>query len=45
MLTLSGDEKRAVLEKALEEGDASAYPIGRVLAAADLAIDIHWSPH
>jgi 6-phosphogluconolactonase len=45
MLTLSGDEKRAVLERALEEGDASAYPIGRVLAAADLAIDIHWSPH
>jgi len=44
MLTVTGDEKRKLLERAVAEGDASTYPIGRVLAAADLAIDIHWSP-
>lgn len=44
MISITGDEKRAVLEQALEEGEGSRYPIGRVLAAADLAIDIHWCP-
>lgn len=43
MLTLSGDEKRKVLEKAIEEGPLSRYPIGQVLADAEQAIDIHWS--
>lgn len=44
MIAISGDDKRAVLEQALEEGEGARYPIGRVLAAAELAIDIHWCP-
>jgi 6-phosphogluconolactonase len=44
LLTLSGATKRAVVERAIDEGAASAYPVGRVLAAADKPIDIHWSP-
>ena len=34
MLTLSGSEKRAVVERALAEGPSSEAPIGRVLADA-----------
>lgn len=44
LLTLVGDAKRAVLSEAIEEGDSSRYPVGRVLAAADKPVDIHWSP-
>ncbi len=44
MVSITGAQKRKVLEQALEEGAGSALPIGRVLAAADLAIDIHWAP-
>ena len=43
LLTIAGDKKRAVLEEAIEQGAKSAYPIGRVLADAEQAIDIHWS--
>ena len=43
LITLNGDDKRAVVEKAIEQGDSSPYPIGRVLAAADKPVDIHWS--
>ena len=43
LITLHGDDKRAVVEKAIEQGDSSPYPIGRVLAAADKPVDIHWS--
>ncbi|HEY0269416.1 MAG TPA: 6-phosphogluconolactonase [Sphingomonas sp.] len=43
LITVSGAKKKAVLEEALEEGDKSDYPIGRVLADAEQAIDIHWS--
>jgi 6-phosphogluconolactonase len=43
LLSLQGDAKRMVVERAIEEGDSSAYPIGRVLAAADKPVDIHWS--
>jgi 6-phosphogluconolactonase len=43
LLTISGAKKKAVLEEALEEGESSDYPIGRVLADAEQAIDIHWS--
>jgi 6-phosphogluconolactonase len=32
-----------VLEDAIEQGAKSVYPIGRVLADAEQAIDIHWS--
>jgi 6-phosphogluconolactonase len=43
LITVSGAKKKAVLEEAIEEGDKSDYPIGRVLADAEQAIDIHWS--
>lgn len=43
LITLTGDEKRKVLEKAIEDGPLSGVPIGRVLAETELPIDIHWS--
>jgi 6-phosphogluconolactonase len=42
MLVLTGKEKKKLLEKALEEGAGSSLPVGRVLADAEQAIDIHW---
>jgi 6-phosphogluconolactonase len=42
LLTIDGDEKKAVLEKAIDQGAMSDYPIGRVLADAEQPIDIHW---
>lgn len=44
MVAITGDDKRAVLEAALSDGAGSRYPIGRLLADTDLAIDIHWCP-
>lgn len=44
LISCKGNEKRKVLEKALKDGAGSAYPIGRVLADASQAIDIHWCP-
>jgi 6-phosphogluconolactonase len=41
-ITIDGDEKKRVLEEALEEGAKSDWPIGRVLADAEQSIDIHW---
>lgn len=38
----SGDAKRTVLERALEEGTRSELPVGRVLADCELPVDIHW---
>jgi 6-phosphogluconolactonase len=43
LLTLSGPEKRAVVEQALMDGPLSRMPIGRVLADARPPIDIRWS--
>lgn len=43
LITLAGDDKRKVLEKAIADGPLSAVPIGRVLADAEQPIDIHWS--
>lgn len=43
LITLAGDDKRKVLEKAIADGPLSAVPIGRVLAEAEQPIDIHWS--
>ena len=43
MFVLSGQEKRQLLESAIEEGADSPYPVGRVLADAEQPIDIHWS--
>ncbi|QIG80363.1 6-phosphogluconolactonase [Stakelama tenebrarum] len=43
MIAVSGAKKREVLEAAIAEGVSSPYPIGRVLAEAELPVDIHWS--
>ena len=42
LITITGDEKKAVLERAISDGALSTVPIGRVLADCDLAVDIHW---
>jgi 6-phosphogluconolactonase len=43
MVVITGDEKKAVLEKAIEEGPLSAKPIGRVLANLETPVDIFWA--
>jgi 6-phosphogluconolactonase len=43
MVAIAGPEKRALLERAIGEGPLSSLPIGRVLAALDVPIDIFWS--
>jgi 6-phosphogluconolactonase len=44
LISIRGAEKKALLEKALEDGAGSSLPIGRLLADASQAIDIHWCP-
>jgi len=44
LITITGDEKRSVLEQAIADGQSSKLPIGRVLAEAEQPIDIHWCP-
>jgi len=44
LITITGDEKRALLEQAIADGQSSKLPIGRVLAEAEQPIDIHWAP-
>jgi 6-phosphogluconolactonase len=44
LITITGAEKRAVLEQAIADGQSSKLPIGRVLAEVDQPIDIHWAP-
>ena len=43
LITITGDEKRELLEQAIKDGQSSKLPIGRVLAEAEQPIDIHWS--
>ena len=43
-VVITGAKKHQVLEDALKEGEASPYPIGRVLADVELPVDIHWAP-
>lgn len=43
MIAVTGAAKRKVLEDAIAEGPGSPYPIGRVLADAELPVDIHWA--
>jgi 6-phosphogluconolactonase len=42
LIAITGDEKRALLEQAIADGQSSKLPIGRVLAEIDQPIDIHW---
>ena len=44
MITITGGDKRALLEQAIADGQSSKLPIGRVLAEAEQPIDIHWCP-
>jgi 6-phosphogluconolactonase len=44
-ITITGDDKRALLEQAIADGHSSKLPIGRVLAEAEQPIDIHWAPY
>jgi 6-phosphogluconolactonase len=44
MITITGDHKRELLEQAIEDGQSSKLPIGRILAEAEQPIDIHWCP-
>ena len=44
LITITGDDKRALLEQAIADGQSSKLPIGRVLAECDQPIDIHWRP-
>src|SRR5215212_4332314 len=44
LITVTGQEKRQILEGAIADGQSSRLPIGRVLAEVDQPIDIHWCP-
>ena len=44
LITITGDDKRRVLEQAIADGQSSKLPVGRVLAELDQPIDIHWCP-
>ena len=44
MIAVTGKAKREVIERAINDGPMSPYPIGRVLADAELPVDIHWAP-
>ena len=44
LITITGDKKRELLESAIEDGQSSKLPIGRLLAEVDQPIDIHWAP-
>jgi 6-phosphogluconolactonase len=43
MIAVTGQAKRNIIERAIKDGPMSPYPIGRVLADAELPVDIHWS--
>ena len=43
MIACTGQDKRDVIEAAIKQGASSRYPIGRVLADAELPVDIHWA--
>ena len=44
LITITGADKRELLEGAIADGQSSKLPIGRVLAEAEQPIDIHWCP-
>lgn len=44
LLSARGDENRAWINDALRSGRASRTAFGRLMAAADQAVDIHWCP-
>jgi 6-phosphogluconolactonase len=44
LVTITGKEKKEILEQAISDGQSSKLPIGRVLAETEQPIDIHWCP-
>ena len=42
LITISGEEKKKVLEEAIAAGPSSDKPIGRLMADLTVPIDIHW---
>lgn len=44
LIAATGEAKKKVIEQAIKQGPSSNYPIGRVLADAELPVDIHWAP-
>jgi 6-phosphogluconolactonase len=42
LMTVTGDDRRTLLEQAIADGHSSKLPVGRVLAEAEQPIDIHW---
>ena len=42
LMVLTGADKRALVEQAIKDGPLSPLPVGRVLAEAEQAFDIHW---
>jgi len=44
LLTIEGEEKRAVAQRAVREGSFSTLAIGRVFASARVPVEIYWSP-
>ncbi len=44
LITVTGAKKRELLEQAIDDGQSSKLPIGRVLAEAEQPIDIHRCP-
>jgi 6-phosphogluconolactonase len=43
MLVVIGDDKRSLVEQAIQEGPLAKAPVGRLLAEIDSPIDIFWS--
>jgi 6-phosphogluconolactonase len=44
VIAVTGKTKRDVIETAIKQGPSSTFPIGQVLAGAELPVDIHWAP-
>lgn len=44
MIVIAGDEKKAVLEQAIEQGPLATAPVGRLLSQVEAAVDIFWMP-
>jgi 6-phosphogluconolactonase len=42
LLVCSGAKKREVLDKAIEDGKKSTYPIGKILEKISVPVDIYW---
>lgn len=42
VIVLTGNDKKALLEQAIKDGDSSPLPVGRVLAGLETPVDIHW---